>query len=94
MTSDVRRATVFLSAQLMVESGMTSNEDVEAVAALIRASIDPPPIQAAEGPADEFLCPITHEVMDEAVVVAGSGITYEKAAIEAWFATGKFDGKL
>lgn len=89
MTSDVRRATVFLAAQLMVESGMTSNEDVRAVAAKIRASIDPPSI----APADEFLCPITKEVMNEAFIVVGTGITYEKTAIENWFAMGKFSGK-
>ena len=33
---------------------------------------------------DEFLCPITHELLREPVVV-GDGHSYEKNAIEKWF---------
>ena len=35
-------------------------------------------------PSVELLCPITHALMMEPVVIA-SGHTFEKAAIEAWF---------
>ena len=34
-------------------------------------------------PPTEFVCPITHELMD-APVVAQDGFTYEKSAIEGW----------
>jgi len=34
-------------------------------------------------PPQEFVCPITHELM-EAPVVAQDGFTYEKSAIEDW----------
>ena len=33
---------------------------------------------------DEFICPITHELLREPVI-AGDGYTYEKTAIEKWF---------
>lgn len=36
----------------------------------------------------EFLCPITREVMRDPVVCA-DGFTYERAAIEEWFLSGK-----
>ena len=95
---DAQLTTVYVTAQLMVESGMTATEDVRSVGARIRASIptlvDLPSIQAAvqEAP-DDYLCPITHDVMNEAVIVVGTGITYEKEAIQAWFASGNFNGK-
>ncbi|XP_060523216.1 WD repeat, SAM and U-box domain-containing protein 1-like isoform X2 [Cylas formicarius] len=38
---------------------------------------------------DEFLCPITHEIMREPVVCS-DGFTYEKKAIAEWFMSGKF----
>jgi hypothetical protein len=83
----------------MVESGMTATEDVRSVGARIRASIptlvDPPSIQAAvqEAAPDEYICPITFDVMKDAVIVVGTGITYEKEAVQAWFARGNFYGK-
>ena len=40
---------------------------------------------AAAEPPDEFMCPITHEVMEDPVVAA-DGHTYERAAIERWVA--------
>jgi hypothetical protein len=39
---------------------------------------------AAAAPPDNFLCPITNEVMEDPVVAA-DGHTYERAAIETWF---------
>jgi len=36
---------------------------------------------------DHFLCPITQEVMADPVI-GSDGITYERSAIEAWFAAG------
>jgi hypothetical protein len=39
---------------------------------------------AAAAPPDNFLCPITNEVMDDPVV-ATDGHTYEREAIETWF---------
>lgn len=38
---------------------------------------------------DEFLCPITHEIMREPVTCS-DGFTYEKNAIAEWFMSGKF----
>ena len=40
---------------------------------------------AAAEPPDEFVCPITHDVMEDPVVAA-DGHTYERAAIERWVA--------
>jgi len=37
---------------------------------------------------NEFFCPITHEVMEDPVI-AQDGHTYERKAIERWFAMGK-----
>ncbi|XP_067928967.1 WD repeat, SAM and U-box domain-containing protein 1-like isoform X2 [Watersipora subatra] len=37
---------------------------------------------------DEFVCPITHQVMADPVV-ASDGYSYERQAIEAWLAAGK-----
>jgi hypothetical protein len=39
---------------------------------------------ATAAPPDNFLCPITNEVMDDPVVAA-DGHTYEREAIETWF---------
>ena len=40
---------------------------------------------ATAEPPDEFVCPITHDVMEDPVVAA-DGHTYERAAIERWVA--------
>ena len=37
---------------------------------------------------ENFLCPITQSVMEDPVI-GSDGITYERTAIEAWFASGK-----
>ncbi|GJQ86807.1 hypothetical protein Trydic_g5595 [Trypoxylus dichotomus] len=37
----------------------------------------------------DFLCPITHEIMREPVIVS-DGFTYERRAITEWFMSGKF----
>jgi Mg-chelatase subunit ChlD len=42
---------------------------------------------AATATTDAFLCPITQEVMRDPVI-GSDGITYERSAIETWFATG------
>ncbi|XP_014240372.1 WD repeat, SAM and U-box domain-containing protein 1-like [Cimex lectularius] len=39
------------------------------------------------GPPHEFLCPITHQIMQDPVV-ASDGFTYERSAIQSWFASG------
>ncbi|KAK0158268.1 hypothetical protein PV328_009292 [Microctonus aethiopoides] len=38
---------------------------------------------------DDFLCPITHEIMHEPVICS-DGFIYEKAAINEWFLCGKY----
>lgn len=38
---------------------------------------------------EEFLCPITHELM-RTPVKCSDGFTYEKQAITEWFLSGKF----
>ena len=47
----------------------------------------PVPASSPEPP-DEFMCPITTELMTDPVL-ATDGHTYERSAIERWFATGK-----
>jgi TPR repeat protein len=43
---------------------------------------------ASKSAPEGFLCPISHEIMSEPVFAA-DGHSYEKSAIEQWFATGK-----
>eukprot|EP01047_Picozoa_sp_COSAG01_P050488 COSAG01_NODE_5111_length_4474_cov_1.654936_7_plen_182_part_01 len=43
---------------------------------------------AGQSAPEGFLCPISHEIMSEPVFAA-DGHSYEKSAIEQWFATGK-----
>ncbi|EKX54794.1 hypothetical protein GUITHDRAFT_54844, partial [Guillardia theta CCMP2712] len=38
-----------------------------------------------------FLCPITHEVMENPVLVIESGHSYEEAAILHWFSSHRTD---
>jgi hypothetical protein len=44
--------------------------------------------QRPEEAPNEYMCPITGELMEDPVVAA-DGHTYERAAIEQWFATGR-----
>ena len=39
-------------------------------------------------PPVEMVCPITRDVMKDPVMVVASGHTYERSAIEKWFALG------
>ncbi|KDR17621.1 WD repeat, SAM and U-box domain-containing protein 1 [Zootermopsis nevadensis] len=41
----------------------------------------------------EFLCPITHEIMHDPVICS-DGFTYEWAAINEWFLSGKFSSPM
>ncbi|GFG40879.1 hypothetical protein Cfor_08909 [Coptotermes formosanus] len=41
----------------------------------------------------EFLCPITHEIMHDPVLCS-DGFTYERAAINEWFLSGKFSSPM
>jgi hypothetical protein len=45
---------------------------------------------APAGPPDEFVCPISCEIMEEPVTTL-AGNTYEKASIMAWFRTHQTD---
>jgi hypothetical protein len=45
-------------------------------------------LAAAESASNAFVCPITHAVMVDPVV-ATDGHTYERAAVERWFADGR-----
>ena len=40
---------------------------------------------SADAETEDFMCPITHQRMTDPVV-AGDGRTYERSAIERWFA--------
>lgn len=40
-------------------------------------------------PPDEYLCPITHNVMREPVLLLETGHTYERWAIVEWFSRGR-----
>ena len=55
----------------------------------IRSPLAASPLPASPPePPDEFVCPITTELMTDPVL-ATDGHTYERSAIERWFATGK-----
>ena len=45
-------------------------------------------ISSASELPEDLCCPITTELMSEPVMCVGDGNTYERAAIEQWFATG------
>ena len=38
---------------------------------------------------NDFMCPIMHDIMTDPVILAGSGQTYERTAIEQWFRMGR-----
>jgi hypothetical protein len=38
---------------------------------------------------NDFMCPISYDIMTDPVILAGSGQTYERAAIEQWFRMGR-----
>jgi hypothetical protein len=59
--------------------------EAEAAEALVDATPSAPGVGDDEEPPDEFVCPITQEVMDDPAVAA-DGHTYERAAIERWMA--------
>lgn len=40
-----------------------------------------------EEPPEALLCPLTHELMIDPVIVVGSGQTYERGPIERWLAS-------
>jgi hypothetical protein len=46
---------------------------------------------AAEGAPNEYMCPIGMALMVDPVIVAETGSTYERAAIEEWFLTNNTD---
>ena len=47
----------------------------------------PPVIDEPPGPPEELVCPLTHELMVDPVMLVGSGQTYERAPLERWLAT-------
>ena len=47
----------------------------------------PPVIDEPSGPPEELVCPLTHELMVDPVILIGSGQTYERAPLERWLAT-------
>ena len=55
---------------------------------LTDSSMRSPVAASSPEPPDEFVCPITIELMTDPVL-ATDGHTYERSAIERWFATGK-----
>ena len=44
-------------------------------------------IDEPSGPPEELVCPLTHELMVDPVMLVGSGQTYERAPLERWLAT-------
>jgi len=42
------------------------------------------PVAGDDQNTEDFVCPITHTIMADPVIVVSSGITYEKWAIEEW----------
>ena len=47
----------------------------------------PPVIDEPSGPPEELVCPLTHELMVDPVILMASGQTYERAPLERWLAT-------
>ena len=46
-----------------------------------------PVIDEPSGPPEELVCPLTHELMVDPVMLLSSGQTYERAPLERWLAT-------
>ncbi|KAH8053901.1 hypothetical protein JL721_10621 [Aureococcus anophagefferens] len=83
----------FVGTRMSYDTGTRQNKPI-ALGVLARAAprtraAPPPPARPAPPPRDddvpeEFLCPITFEMMTDPVIAA-DGHTYERRAIEAWF---------
>ena len=58
----------------------------EAVVDVSEAKPAPAPEPEVEGPPEELVCPLTHELMIDPVITTG-GYTYERGPIERWLAT-------
>lgn len=62
---------------------------VDAVPALNATSAVPSPLRALLVNDDPFVCPITHEWMEDPVLLCEDGHTYERKALTDWLAHGK-----
>ena len=69
----------------------TAAAAVEAPAAATAAGDELPKIHSTTVVPNEFLCPISQEIMAEPVIVEGVGQTYEKQEIQKWFRTSQLD---
>jgi hypothetical protein len=73
----------------------TAAAAVEAPAAATAAGDELPKIHTSSSSTtvvpNEFLCPISQEIMTEPVIVEGVGQTYEKQEIQKWFRTSQLD---
>mmetsp|Transcript_42180 Transcript_42180/g.113353 ORF Transcript_42180/g.113353 Transcript_42180/m.113353 type:complete len:174 (-) Transcript_42180:372-893(-) len=47
------------------------------------------PAGCEEKPPEEFMCPIAHDIMQDPVLLSGSGFTYERSMIEEHFQRGR-----
>ncbi|KAL4436905.1 hypothetical protein ABPG75_004044 [Micractinium tetrahymenae] len=57
-----------------------------------RGASPPPPPPPPAGPPEEFIDPISQEVMLDPVLLVETGQSYERATIEAWFSRCKAEG--
>ena len=44
-------------------------------------------IDDPDAPPEELVCPLTHELMVDPVILVASGQTYERAPLEQWLAS-------
>ena len=54
---------------------------------IVEVSDEVKPEAEPDSPPEELVCPLTHELMVDPVILMGSGQTYERAPLERWLAT-------
>ena len=83
---DANPRTVVLSRRRTAEVATPSPSTVTEIP-LTTAKLDAAANQEPSGPPEDLICPLTHELMVDPVMLYGSGQTYERAPIERWLAT-------
>ena len=63
----------------------------EAQAAASAAAPAAAPEATQDEPPERLVCPLTHDIMEDPVMLVGSGHTYERAPIERWLAKNDTD---
>ena len=62
----------------------STEDDIDPI---VEMSDEVKPEAEPDSPPEELVCPLTHELMVDPVILMGSGQTYERAPLERWLAT-------